>query len=105
MGNVFCQFDWIFEVWQYWEKFISEIISFSILLEALIEGFIILIYMSGNSVKVVILGDSGVGKTSLIQRYISGKNLRESQKGLFFNAILKVPMQFFILFCCLLFFL
>ena len=35
---------------------------------------------------------------SQVQRYISGKNLRESQKGLFFNAILKIPMQFFILF-------
>tara|TARA_A100001015_G_scaffold302523_1_gene390829 strand:- start:429 stop:2075 length:1647 start_codon:yes stop_codon:yes gene_type:complete len=35
---------------------------------------------------------------SQVQRYISGKNLRESQKGLFFNAILKVPMQFLILF-------
>ena len=35
---------------------------------------------------------------SQVQRYISGKNLKESQKGLFFNAILKVPMQFFILF-------
>ena len=30
--------------------------------------------MSGNSVKVVLLGDSSVGKTSLIQRYISGRN-------------------------------
>ena len=30
--------------------------------------------MSGNSAKVVILGDSGVGKTSLIQRYISGRS-------------------------------
>ena len=30
--------------------------------------------MSGKSVKVVILGDSSVGKTSLIQRYISGRN-------------------------------
>lgn len=29
--------------------------------------------MSGISAKVVILGDSGVGKTSLIQRYISGR--------------------------------
>ncbi len=35
---------------------------------------------------------------SQVQRYISGKSLKESQKGLFFNAILKVPMQFFILF-------
>ena len=35
---------------------------------------------------------------SQVQRYISGKNLKESQKGLFFNAILKVPMQLFILF-------
>tara|TARA_B100000674_G_C37916760_1_gene951342 strand:+ start:230 stop:889 length:660 start_codon:yes stop_codon:yes gene_type:complete len=30
--------------------------------------------MSGISAKVVILGDSGVGKTSLIQRYISGRS-------------------------------
>ena len=30
--------------------------------------------MSGKSVKVVILGDSSIGKTSLIQRYISGRN-------------------------------
>ena len=35
---------------------------------------------------------------SQVQRYISGKNLKESQRGLFFNAILKVPMQFLILF-------
>tara|TARA_B100000575_G_scaffold58110_1_gene43905 strand:- start:1941 stop:3590 length:1650 start_codon:yes stop_codon:yes gene_type:complete len=35
---------------------------------------------------------------SQVQRYISGKSLRESQKGLFFNAIFKIPMQFFILF-------
>ena len=35
---------------------------------------------------------------SQVQRYISGKSLKESQKGLFFNAILKIPMQFFILF-------
>ena len=34
---------------------------------------------------------------SQVQRYISGKSLKESQKGLFFNAILKVPMQFLIL--------
>jgi len=36
---------------------------------------------------------------SQVQRYISGKNIRESQWGLFFNALLKIPMQLFILFC------
>lgn len=30
--------------------------------------------MSGTSVKLVILGDASVGKTSLIQRYICGRN-------------------------------
>ena len=35
---------------------------------------------------------------SQVQRYISGKNPTESRMGLMFNAILKVPMQFFILF-------
>ena len=35
---------------------------------------------------------------SQVQRYISGKSLKESQRGLFFNAIFKIPMQFFILF-------
>ncbi|MDH3698334.1 MAG: sodium:solute symporter [Flavobacteriaceae bacterium] len=34
---------------------------------------------------------------SQVQRYLSGKSVRESQLGLIFNAILKVPMQFFIL--------
>lgn len=32
-----------------------------------------------------------------VQRYISGPSLRESRMGLIFNAILKIPMQFFIL--------
>ena len=41
--------------------------------------------MSGKSVKVVILGDSSVGKTSLIQRYISGKsNIQNSTLGAIF---------------------
>ena len=35
---------------------------------------------------------------SQVQRYISGKNLKEIRTGLYFNAILKIPMQFFILF-------
>ncbi|PCE64123.1 sodium:solute symporter [Sediminicola luteus] len=35
---------------------------------------------------------------SQVQRYLSGKSVRESQLGLIFNGILKVPMQFFILF-------
>ncbi|MDX1278840.1 sodium:solute symporter [Oceanihabitans sediminis] len=34
---------------------------------------------------------------SQVQRYLSGKSLREMQLGLIFNGILKVPMQFFIL--------
>jgi Na+/proline symporter len=34
---------------------------------------------------------------SQVQRYISGASLRESRLGLMFNAVLKIPMQFFIL--------
>ncbi|MEK9613201.1 MAG: sodium:solute symporter [Flavobacteriaceae bacterium] len=34
---------------------------------------------------------------SQVQRYLSGKSLKESQMGLIMNGILKVPMQFFIL--------
>ena len=34
---------------------------------------------------------------SQVQRYLSGKSVRESQLGLIFNGIFKVPMQFFIL--------
>lgn len=34
---------------------------------------------------------------SQVQRYLSGKSVRESQMGLVFNGILKIPMQFFIL--------
>ncbi len=35
---------------------------------------------------------------SQVQRYLSGKTLTESRLGLLFNGILKVPMQFFVLF-------
>ena len=35
---------------------------------------------------------------SQVQRYLGGKSLKESRMGLFFNGLLKVPMQFFILF-------
>jgi len=34
---------------------------------------------------------------SQVQRYLTGKSLRESQLGLIFNGIFKIPMQFFIL--------
>lgn len=34
---------------------------------------------------------------SQVQRYLTGKSVRESQMGLIFNGLLKVPMQFFIL--------
>ena len=35
---------------------------------------------------------------SQVQRYLTGKSLTESRLGLMFNALLKIPMQFFILF-------
>jgi len=34
---------------------------------------------------------------SQVQRYISGKSIKESRLGLLFNAMFKVPLQFFIL--------
>ena len=34
---------------------------------------------------------------SQVQRYLSGKSLKEMQLGMIFNGILKIPMQFFIL--------
>ena len=34
---------------------------------------------------------------SQVQRYLTGKSLRQSQLGLIFNGIFKIPMQFFIL--------
>ncbi|WP_040253667.1 sodium:solute symporter [Psychroserpens mesophilus] len=34
---------------------------------------------------------------SQVQRYLSGKSLKEMQIGMMFNGLLKVPMQFFIL--------
>ena len=34
---------------------------------------------------------------SQVQRYLSGKSVKEMQLGLLFNGLLKVPMQFFIL--------
>jgi solute:Na+ symporter, SSS family len=35
---------------------------------------------------------------SQVQRYLSGSSVRESRLGLVFNGLLKIPMQFFILF-------
>ena len=34
---------------------------------------------------------------SQVQRYLTGKNVREMRLGLIFNGLLKIPMQFFIL--------
>ncbi len=42
---------------------------------------------------------------SQVQRYISGKSIRESRIGLLFNGLFKVPLQFFILFIGVLVFL
>ena len=35
---------------------------------------------------------------SQVQRYLTGKSLKEARLGLLFNGLLKIPMQFFILF-------
>ncbi len=35
---------------------------------------------------------------SQVQRYLSGKSLKEIRTGLYFNAVLKIPLQLFILF-------
>lgn len=35
---------------------------------------------------------------SQVQRYLTGKNIKESRLGLMFNAVLKIPMQLLILF-------
>ena len=35
---------------------------------------------------------------SQVQRYLSGSSVKESRLGLMFNGLLKIPMQFFILF-------
>lgn len=35
---------------------------------------------------------------SQVQRYLSGRSLRESRLGLIFNGIIKIPMQWFVLF-------
>ncbi|MCH7535665.1 MAG: sodium:solute symporter [Bacteroidetes bacterium] len=35
---------------------------------------------------------------SQVQRYLGGQSIRDSRMGLMFNALLKIPMQFFILF-------
>ena len=42
---------------------------------------------------------------SQVQRYLSGRSLRESRLGLLFNALIKVPMQAFVLFTGILVFL
>ncbi len=42
---------------------------------------------------------------SQVQRYLSGKSLAESRLGLLFNGVLKVPMQFLVLFVGILVFI
>lgn len=42
---------------------------------------------------------------SQVQRYLSGSSIKESRLGLMFNGLLKIPMQFFILFVGILVFL
>lgn len=42
---------------------------------------------------------------SQVQRYLSGKSLKESRLGLLFNGLIKLPMQYFVLFVGILVFL
>lgn len=42
---------------------------------------------------------------SQVQRYLGGSSIRESRLGLMFNGLLKIPMQFFILFVGIMVFL
>ncbi|MCB0521476.1 MAG: sodium:solute symporter [Lewinellaceae bacterium] len=42
---------------------------------------------------------------SQVQRYLSGRSLKESQLGLLFNGFIKLPMQYFVLFTGILVFL
>ena len=42
---------------------------------------------------------------SQVQRYLTGSSIKESRLGLMFNGLLKIPMQFFILFVGILLFL
>lgn len=42
---------------------------------------------------------------SQVQRYLGGSSIRESRLGLMFNGLLKIPMQFFILFVGIMLFL
>ena len=42
---------------------------------------------------------------SQVQRYLAGRSIKESRLGLMFNGLLKIPMQFFILFVGILVFL
>lgn len=100
--------------------FTGMFIAFFIILNALPEGitFTKALEIAGASGKMEILDFSIdnrynvwsgiIGGTFLalayfgtdqsqVQRYLSGKSLKEMQLGLLFNGFLKIPMQFFIL--------
>ena len=102
--------------------FLGMFITFFLIIDALPEGvsFTDALYIAGASGKMEVLDFSFdldnrytvwtglLGGTFLmlsyfgtdqsqVQRYLSGKSLREMRLGLIFNGIVKIPMQFFIL--------
>ena len=102
--------------------FLGMFIAFGFILQRFPEGlsFSQALHIAGNAVKLNVLDFSldlnsrytfWSGLTgglflalsyfgtdqSQVQRYLSGRSLKESQMGLLMNGILKVPMQFFIL--------
>ena len=83
---------------------LSTLLDWNLQLTCLLIGGLVIVYtVSGGSRAVspyrlfLFLSYFGTDQ-SQVQRYLGGKTLKASRMGLMFNGILKIPMQFFILF-------
>ena len=110
------------QTWQMGVIFLGMFIAFYIILDRLPEGvgFVDALHISGKMGKLdavnfkldfserytfwsgitggffLALSYFGTDQ-SQVQRYLTGKNIRQSRLGMMFNAIVKIPMQYFIL--------